>query len=543
MEDDSADIWAWTKTSSIAQATKDHAVESSEARGSNKNKSAESISRLDEADTREELAIPYSHYSEDTQQHGRLRTPEYLRSLANTSVFDDSVDSTVYDNGSFAAEELAPGTGSSPRDLPGEMLFKSSRSDTIGAENGYKSFHDPFLEKSRSRKIHQHPPKVESAAQDSVNKEDSNPLSSADFTNGEISILEELEALREEVKMLRLHRDAHPVHQTEDDRLYQVLHKVECPHEDSSATFLDSPLLIRNHHLGHPHIAGTRRIVDEEEWENDHDELLFVVYRTYTCPEEVYKAGVHVEQSQDHDLEPSHETIKILAPDLFEAVDTMFTQGAGLEAYSTNAEVMAAPYIFYYHFEKEIEAYVLGHETCRSKLEILAEYLDARTQPARKNADDHFAKGLVTPDLMGYLFKPKDILTSEGKGVVLCFIQESVLIWTPGLGGYSCTVKYHTFDGSFHSAKGSINIRFPPMRPRDATVRIVELSTYPLAYNDSGLRRQLLERGDIFFNCRTQRYVTCDLEHGNRGGSMVRLGCHVLKSSPLTFPRRARFVI
>ncbi|KAF2169420.1 hypothetical protein M409DRAFT_20639 [Zasmidium cellare ATCC 36951] len=257
---------------------------------------------------------------------------------------------------------------------------------------------------------------------------------------------------------------------------YPVLYRIKCVEDDTVYTFRDSPIIIEDGTYNHQHVQSLRRVPNEIAWEESQIDVPFVVYKSYAC-------GKHVARLKGPVPKASHEEVHVLDEKLQHTLQSLFKSNTGLEIYHNSGVFannrLAEPHVWMDHFENDIGAFLRSCAQDRAlPLRQLLNYLESQSLDMRRKAADHFAQGLVTSDLMPYLFKPNDLLLGIRAPREMRFGNFKGLRW------------YLT--GNFTAKNWTSGRKFleGPNPLRGSTV----------------LRR--------FHWCRSQQYVTCATSHG-----------------------------
>ncbi|KAL9089773.1 MAG: hypothetical protein Q9165_005567 [Trypethelium subeluteriae] len=321
-----------------------------------------------------------------------------------------------------------------------------------------------------------------------------------------------------------------------------ALHRVNCQRAPRPATYIDKPIFVRDD--DHYHLDGRRRISDEEEWESRQEGAPFVVYLEYFCKEDgeefprkksrrrgkraSERPGAFVKGTQQDGFfsiaQPHFEQIHILSDDLKEAIMDILDSDSDLATYrSVDFEEegrLTSPYIFHYHFPKEIQESVELNaltQECGEEFQLLQQYLIAQTAPGEREADDLFNRGIVTPKYLRYLYPPGGLLVMNSDDGLVVVRQNGALHLKSSrkINAYasdsqtwkaaSISISKVEFDGEFRVKieEAALDCSYG-VQPH---VRIQDLRLYPLKYANLAVRDYLRERGQFFYSCKNGRYV------------------------------------
>ena len=181
---------------------------------------------------------------------------------------------------------------------------------------------------------------------------------------------------------------------------------------------------------------------------------------------------------------------------------------------------LKAPYLCFFHFQLEAgQIMSMPGSASRDGLALL-EYLNTATANIRQEAEEMFAVGKVSAELMPYLFKPGALVCFEENGTFVVSLQTSMLAtWfedpDPDLQYkiYELSAVRTAFDGTFRRLSASKHrIDFGSVGGQP--LNISDLSVQPLSCIPDNRRLELIRRGQIFMKCQRQLYVT----YPSRGG-------------------------
>ncbi|KAI9687110.1 MAG: hypothetical protein M1822_002521 [Bathelium mastoideum] len=318
------------------------------------------------------------------------------------------------------------------------------------------------------------------------------------------------------------------------------LHRVHCHKATRPATYIDAPVMVRDD--DHYHLDGRRRISDEEEWIRRQEKRPFVVFLEYSCKnveqdslskrrrrrnrrEPGYLNDLDDGKKQDDLLsaaQPFTEELHILSDDLKEAVSNMFDSNSDLATYRPSdfeeKGRLHAPYIFHYHFPQQIhESKGLNADAQDFSEEfwLLQQYFKVQTEPTEHEANDLFARGIVTSQYLPYLFPPGGLLVTSGNDGL--FVVRQSCASPPSDNKYDSLPELHAgkeiilpidkveFDGDFRRKNESIAFEYSYQD--EPFLRIQDLSIYPLKYASQEVQDYLRKRGRFFYSCKNGKYV------------------------------------
>ena len=243
---------------------------------------------------------------------------------------------------------------------------------------------------------------------------------------------------------------------SENERVtpWPVLHRVHCQKANRPATYIDTPIWVRDDD-DHHHLDGCRRISDETEWESRQEETPFVVFLEYFCKDNVndlpLKRGQRRSQ-QAHDwskdsndrgqqddgfsaARPFSEEVHILSDCLRAAVMELLESDPELSTYCPTEfdedGRLRSPYIFHYHFpqafrEASSES-IFYARNCIEEFQLLQKYLKTQTEPIEREADNLFSQGVVTPQYLPYLFPSGGLLVKDSADGLIVVQQNAAM--------------------------------------------------------------------------------------------------------------------
>ena len=244
---------------------------------------------------------------------------------------------------------------------------------------------------------------------------------------------------------------------TRPDLAHLVLHKVECGrsinhnHHPETSYFLDAPRLFAGDNKASP-LRGTSSIANAEEYLEDNEHISIVIYRTYDC-EEYHES---VEQSFERlrlsdfgvrtvaamrpylfvvskDMAPAtsvSEYMTLLSHDLKEALRNLekLNPSINCNSFRHNHWRLNAPYLQMYHF-RDLVRHTIPRLTSaeeRKHAEVLLTYIDETFGDDYAEADNMFAKGMVSQNHLSKLFEPYEIVVTMKESQPVAFISKGL---------------------------------------------------------------------------------------------------------------------
>ena len=325
-----------------------------------------------------------------------------------------------------------------------------------------------------------------------------------------------------------------------------VAHRVFCPFVESHATYLDTPVWLRDEESNHQHLDARRRIPSENSWEEKQESVSFVAYLEYHCEDHPENTRLNRQnlvsrrqkqkargiRSASEITAHRGEEVFIRSTVLREALEERMSQEDGLntylQSYFLETGRIRAPFLMYYHFKKALcrppesmpAPFVSGYHS-------LMEYFDARTAVQSRLADEMIGLGRVTREYIPYLFAPGQILLRQGKHGLCAVKQKSRIGPVPEddeedddvdlelISAWKLDIELVHFDGEFRSQTDELILPFPD---DEVVVDIASLELYPLSSTNQSIREDLIERGRLFWECRKGKYmaIASDSEKTNQ---------------------------
>jgi hypothetical protein len=325
---------------------------------------------------------------------------------------------------------------------------------------------------------------------------------------------------------------------------YIVVHRVECSrteryhqHHAPSADYLDVPLLLAQSNRKSS-LQGQERIRDIGSYLEDHNDLSFAVYITYSCtryhetikdefkrlPMPAMDDAIAVEAKPyfyilQHDAKPAAAETQalILSEVLQEAIDALSTEVPEFHWNWSTQSSLVYPYLELYHQKELLKAHSLKPHH-QSHLGALYGYLTENLGPEYSEAEALFDKGFVDRQHWAKLLRPGAVVVTFEGGQPTAY----VCLRCPAVaaGGLQLRCFSWAFDGKFFQNKTVLNIHWPS---DSNIVPITDLEVYPLTYGIDGLKDELRTRGEIFWACRSRKFVNYNVPLRGMEVQIVRL--------------------
>jgi hypothetical protein len=315
---------------------------------------------------------------------------------------------------------------------------------------------------------------------------------------------------------------------------YLLLHHVTCQGggnhslHKSESYYLDVPRLFAQDSKANV-LRGKEEMSMVEEYLEDHPEVTFIVYKSYSC--HVYhelvrddfdrmkmpridpsmvsrvKAYFFSLPADGKVAEPNSEAIGIVSEDLTEAIEDAKAISPDRLLGLGSSGTLKSPYIQIYHARDTIAEIMSTSNSAlssnaREHLSLLLNFVTLSCSHEWQTADTLFQDGLTNATHFYKLFRPGDIVVTSDAPPVAYLLNGWPSRTKIGQMELSCTT------WTFNQAFSKRNIDVPVVWPSGAgTIPITTLDVYPLRYDASGLAERLKKRGKQFWACRRRAFV------------------------------------
>jgi hypothetical protein len=144
---------------------------------------------------------------------------------------------------------------------------------------------------------------------------------------------------------------------------------------------------------------------------------------------------------------------------------------------------------------------------------VLLRYIDKSFRAEYSEADNLFAKGLVSEKHFSKLFVPGEVVVTMTKGQPVAYTLRDLP--KTNRSSLSLIVEDWHFDGVFGRKEGVFNIAWP--FTSSETLPITDLEIFPLRFDGGGTKERLLKRGQLLWNCRKRKYMSYKGPAGHGG--------------------------
>jgi hypothetical protein len=308
------------------------------------------------------------------------------------------------------------------------------------------------------------------------------------------------------------------------------LYRVHCPYYNTEKIFLDAP--VRNPDSSHQHLGGYITIVNLKSYLETQPYFPFLVFKDYECDYQDPKKSTKLPERELRNVGPAilQESFRILSTDLCSALKTM-TESEPQErfpVFDIDKEI-GSPYFFYYHNRTFFKDQQEKLTESLKEVKILLDYIQASVQDEYDEVDAMLARGQITAQYLPYLFAPTKVLVTFDKGQVQAYTQTSVLEPRParerdlGKVTWFLGAESWLFDGSFHKTTSRLHVTYANAAGVAAeSMDIKDLQVYPLLFAAPDTESLLRSRGEKFWSCREQNYVSYTGQSWNREELFVR---------------------
>ncbi|GKT50085.1 uncharacterized protein ColSpa_10266 [Colletotrichum spaethianum] len=297
----------------------------------------------------------------------------------------------------------------------------------------------------------------------------------------------------------------------------QIMYTINCRDDERSRIYLDEPWPVESGPY-HAHLRGSRPITNLELYLERNKNISFLVFRDYECcyRKTKWQFTNEAEQSTAVDLQHffSREYIDLVSLESQTAL-TVLSETA-LEGLphppfdSENIGSIAYPYLWWFHRRNKIAA---AKETMdlalQQHIDIVQAYMEDRLQPEWDTVDEFTEKGKITVDLLRYLFvKGENICQLNGLTAIGWLLVDNDTTDDARSFRASIQVEFWEFDGSFHNKTTRQALEYVPVELRTTEFDIVNLPIYPARFAEKSIVEGLRRRGEMFWACRHQKYVS-----------------------------------
>ena len=364
---------------------------------------------------------------------------------------------------------------------------------------------------------------------------------------------------------------------------YQIIYRIERPEpvhhrngrrkwENKYLPYFDHPEWVKGHGSTN-FIRCNLPLENLDLYLEKHKEIAFIVYRDFDTNSDRIKsnAGFEDDTTEEATYLPRHtnESVRPVNKDLFKTMNALLDSRQDYAQlaiqFSTTLE-LPAPYLFVYHSRKYLETFQASLSVnARHQFSLLLEYVTQQYAGEYAAADSLLSRNKITPEYLGYLFKPGDLLVACIDGGHAGFVSESwpkitwkkkvsrmratkfqaggaLPLYDPRNAGtgkptdeiviHVCDIKvwYWDFDGNFQRQQKDLSLEIPDaelgenerilkakVKAKDtgkktkidmAETSIFDLNVFPMRFASAEIIDKCRRRGKTFWKCRTCAYVS-----------------------------------
>ncbi|CAN9106303.1 unnamed protein product [Alternaria alternata] len=307
---------------------------------------------------------------------------------------------------------------------------------------------------------------------------------------------------------------------------------------------LEHPLLLSSRYLRIPAKSSTyfkesNPVPNMGYYLERHPEIAFAIYKGYDeRPPEDFRELVTTDGLY-RSPRPTTESLSLIAPAMLDAVDQLIQHIPRFDDYFPNLDLqeeIPAPYMFMYYSAPFISELlprldIFSQDLIRQLKATIEQSHGSEYESAKLQAE----KGRVTHNHLDYLFRPGDVLVSNGADghapqayIATGWVQRraagsgnkqeksSSKHGNRTNGGpsrkstqyiWDIPVWYWDFDGSFAKHQTRIDIVMSLGYEEDS-IRIRDLNIYPIRYADEEIRTLLEKRGKTFWSLRHRKFIS-----------------------------------
>jgi hypothetical protein len=154
----------------------------------------------------------------------------------------------------------------------------------------------------------------------------------------------------------------------------------------------------------------------------------------------------------------------------------------------------------------------------QSHLTVLSNYLEKRLGSEYTEAEELFKHGSVNRKHWRKLFRPGAVVVSHKQNEPVAYVSTSSAV------AYNDGLHLNCWSWAFESKffKNQVDLVVPWPSDKD-TIAITDLHTYPLEYAPTGFEQELRRRGQVFWTCRSRKFVHYDVPLQGMEVQKVRL--------------------
>jgi hypothetical protein len=346
---------------------------------------------------------------------------------------------------------------------------------------------------------------------------------------------------------------------------HTTIHHVECSgvgryhdHHERSADYFDVPFL-PIHSSRMTGLRGQHRLADLESYIEEQANLSFVVYMTYDCVayHEDNKTSFkrlsipHLDEAIAYQAKPYFYVLQKDAEPAIPRSERLLPSDSLQKAFELLREArekisgmaerqedelpsnLVYPYLKLYHERQVFIEYATYQMPGTERLHLtdIFNYLEKRLGEEYAEAEVLFKQGAVNRKHWAKLFRPGAVVVGHKSNEPAAYISTSCAIAFNGSLHLKCWS--WAFESRFLKDEVDLVVSWPSDKE---TVAITDLSTYPLEYAPDGLEQELRRRGQVFWTCRSRKFVNYDVPlHGMAVQKVSSLDVESIPEIPNTY--------
>ncbi|KAI9738381.1 MAG: hypothetical protein M1834_008884 [Cirrosporium novae-zelandiae] len=295
------------------------------------------------------------------------------------------------------------------------------------------------------------------------------------------------------------------------DLRLQTLHRVSCNTHLETRVWFDAPIPSTKE-KSRGHLEGRSEAVAIKYYLMLHKEIPFLVYKEYTCNCTRSKRRDTSEaiSTKANYLEPHSESLVPVSESFCQAMNKISEREKShiFPKFTVNQEIKGHHLIYYYYqnyIKRKVPELSNAHQ---SQAKLFIAYVEESFRNEYEKVDNLLSRGVITLQYFRYLFAPGQILVTSKDGEVLAYRQEGLPETHADKAGEQLSVSassYH-FDGVFEKVSTRLTLSYGDTKRKYMPIQ--ELAVYPLQHAEDGLEDYLRGRGEKFWRCRHQNYVS-----------------------------------
>nr|XP_036576490.1 ATPase [Colletotrichum truncatum]KAF6783246.1 ATPase [Colletotrichum truncatum] len=305
----------------------------------------------------------------------------------------------------------------------------------------------------------------------------------------------------------------------------QVVYKIRCyeARYNPDMVYLDPPLVVDSGTY-HSHLIGSRGITNMELYLERNKNISVLVHREYACCKgpTFVKRPSQGEKSTEADLELffEREHVELVSEELQTALTDLSELALNDIPHPRfdggKPGAISYPYLWWFHRRGEIENALKKMSLAdQLHIEVVQNYMQERLKSDWSRVDELTARGMITLELLEYIFVPNSILISKARGNSIAQLdgltaQNWLMVdsYLPERFAARIQGSFWEFSGSFQSRSVTLPLVHVPVISSTEEFRIIDLAVYPARFAEKSVPEALRRRGEMFWKCRYRHYVS-----------------------------------